>query len=57
MALISTGQDVGTETGGNRLGHDKDKNRVVVSDTHEAIDDYGWRTIWQAAGTKYGHGV
>lgn len=56
MALVWTGQEVETETGENRLGHDMDNNRVVVSGSHEAINDYGWRTIWQAGETKYGRG-
>lgn len=56
MALIWTGDEVGTLSGANRLGHDMQKNRVVVSGSHEAIEDYGWRTIWQAAETKYARG-
>lgn len=56
MALIPTGQEVETETGVNRLGHDMENIRVVVSGSHEAISDYGWRTIWQAGETKYSRG-
>lgn len=52
MALIPDGREVTTETGANRLGNDLEGNPVVVSCSHEAIQDYGWRTIWQAGETK-----
>lgn len=54
MALIPTGEEVSTLEGANRLGHDMDGNKVVVSGSSEAMNDFGWRTIWQAAETKYG---
>lgn len=56
MALIPTGDSVRTPTGENRLGHDLDGNRIVVSASEEATEDQGWPTIWQAAETKYDAG-
>lgn len=56
MALIPTGDEVETETGLNRLGHDIEGNRVVVSASFEVVNDYGWRTPWQAAESKYARG-
>ena len=53
MTLIPTGEEHATETGVGRLGHDAENNRVVVRTTFEAVDDYGWRTIWGASETKY----
>lgn len=53
MALIPDGREVATETGANRSGSDLDGQSVVVSSSHEAIEDFGWRTVWQAAETKY----
>jgi hypothetical protein len=34
-----------------------DDNPVVVSGSHEAIQDFGWPTIWGAGETKYSRGV
>lgn len=56
MALIPTGQSATTATGENRLAHDADGNRVVVSTSFEVIDDFGWRTPWQAAERMYSRG-
>ncbi|OHD03823.1 MAG: hypothetical protein A2095_05500 [Sphingomonadales bacterium GWF1_63_6] len=57
MALIPDGREVGTETGVNRSGKDLDGNPVVVSASHEAIQDYGWPTAWGAGETKYQRGT
>ncbi|WP_395393079.1 hypothetical protein WBP07_17985 [Novosphingobium sp. BL-8A] len=53
MALEPTGDEINTLVGANRLGTDAAGNRVVVAATSESIDDFGWRTIWQAAESKY----
>lgn len=53
MALIWGGREINIETGQNRLGKDMDGNAVVVSGSHEAIQDYGWPTVWGAGETKY----
>jgi hypothetical protein len=57
MALIPNGREVSTETGANRSGSDLDGQPVVVSGSHEEIEDFGWRTVWQAAETKYSRGL
>lgn len=57
MALVWSGREIDTETGQNRQGKDLDGNPVVVSGSHEAIQDYGWRTVWQAGETKYSAGT
>ena len=56
MALIPDGREVDTEFGTNRSGKDLKGNPVVVSGSHEAIQDYGWRTIWGGGETKYQRG-
>lgn len=56
MALIFSGQEIGTPTGANRLGKDMDGKRVVVSGSHEAIKDHSWRSIWQTAEAMYARG-
>jgi hypothetical protein len=57
MALIPDGGEVETETGVTRSGKDMEGKRVVVSASHEAVEDYGWRTIWGAGETKYLRGL
>jgi hypothetical protein len=57
MALTWDGNEIDTLTGANRRGKDASGKIVVVSGTHEAVDDFGWRTIWQAAETKYANGI
>lgn len=56
MALIPDGRYVETEIGENRSGKDMDGNAIVVSGSHEAIKDYGWRTVWGAGEAKYARG-
>lgn len=56
MALRPTGQIASTETGQNQLGHDDEGQRVVVSGSHEALQDYGWPTVWRVAERKYASG-
>jgi hypothetical protein len=57
MPLYQTNDPtIRTEAGENALAKDQDGLRVIVATTDEAIRDYGWPTIWAAAGEKYGRG-
>ena len=53
MSLIPVGDEVLTGDGANRLGHDLNKNYVAVVANHEAVNDFGWLTVWQVAEAKY----
>jgi len=54
MALNDTGYDkVATLTGMNAKTTDDAGNTVIVSASHEAIQDYGWPRVFEAASRKY----
>jgi hypothetical protein len=45
-----------TLTGQNVLAMDAQDQRVTVSASSEAIQDYGWAAIWDTASRKYDKG-
>ncbi|MGH6651081.1 MAG: hypothetical protein ACREB7_08120 [Sphingopyxis sp.] len=53
MPLTDTGVRVPTDTGVNARAKDEEDRAVVVAASQEAIDDYGWGTIFAAASRKY----
>lgn len=56
MSLSPTGRKTETLTGINAQATDDDGAMVIVAATAEAIQDYGWGTIWSAASDKYDEG-
>jgi hypothetical protein len=56
MALTDTGERVDTLSATNAKAHDHDGNIVVVSASHEVIQDFGWSAIFDAATLKFDAG-
>lgn len=59
MPLVDTGQRAlnPNTMGENAKTIDQDGGIVVVEATSEAIQDYGWPTIIEAASEKYDKGI
>jgi hypothetical protein len=56
MPLYDTGDRARTEAGENARAEDGEGRRVIVAASDEAIQDYGWGRIWDAAERKYDNG-
>jgi hypothetical protein len=56
MALIDSGDRVQTLTGTNARAQDGSGGSVIVSASHEAIQDYGWQAIFDVASKKHATG-
>jgi hypothetical protein len=56
MTLSQDGEPTQTPGGPMVLAKDHEVRRVVVVTTDEAVQDYGWATIWQVASDKYDRG-
>ena len=56
VSLTDTGARVETLSGVNAEAHNGLGATVVISATHEAIQDYGWGAIFKVASAKYDAG-
>lgn len=56
MPLTITNHMSETLTGQNVLAHDPDGNRVTISVSHEAIQDFGWEACLDRASDKFDAG-
>lgn len=54
--LTDTGDRIDTPEGTNARAVDSAGNTVIVSASHEAIQDHGWGAIFTAASQKYDRG-